>query len=46
MLLLLTFGLLGLFAMALFFPFAARQTFGLEPTPWDDALASVIKSFR
>ena len=25
---------------------AARQTFGLEPTPWDDALASVIKSFR
>ena len=25
---------------------AALQTFGLEPTPWDDALAGVIKSFR
>ena len=25
---------------------AALQTFGLAPTPWDDALAGVIKSFR
>jgi len=25
---------------------AAEQTFGLAPTPWDDALAGVIESFR
>ena len=25
---------------------AAQQTFGLAPTPWDDALAGVIESFR
>jgi hypothetical protein len=25
---------------------AAQETFGLVPTPWDDALAMVIKSFR